>query len=160
MSTPTPTRITKLIAYLESEIQSALAEHIELQDPDDLFENNETELAKGWGLVVEGAENSERCHEAGAFYLRRRFTIIITQDLLSQGSDRKLRKAKRDQLLEYAVLLFKRFTGQYSITVDGTTLAFIFAFEGDSGVKEITVNDSRFAFMELSISAEYREPKT
>lgn len=156
----TPTRITKLLAYLDSELAACFPTHLELQDPDDLFENLDTELAAGWGVVVEGSRNTERCLDGQNFYLQRDLTIVLTRDLASQGSDRKLRKAKRDQLLEDVVLLYKRLTGQFSIEVDGVTLAFAFSFAGDSGVREISVRDGRYIFTEITVSAEYREPKT
>lgn len=162
MSQPAATRITHLLAFLDSELAAALPEHKELQDPDDLFENLDTELSRGWGVSVGGAENTERCMDGQAYYLRREFTIVLTRDIASQLSDRALRKRNRDRLLEDLTLVMKRFTGQYTVTLEGTTtvLAFDFKFVNDVGVKEIVVNDARYIFTELTVSAEYREPKT
>lgn len=160
MSDPAPSRISKIIDFYYSELRAALKEHKELLDADDLFENPPEILSKGWGFVIGEGENTERCLENGAYYYRRNFTIVLTRDYIALNAAPEHKLAKQKLLLEDANLALKRLARQNSL-VDGTTvLSFKADALRDSGPRPIVVNDTPYHFIELTVSAEYRELTT
>lgn len=157
MSDPVPSRISKIVDWLYDEIKAALPESLELLDPNDLFENPPNILARGWGVSIEQGENTERCLDDQSYYYRRLFTMVLSKDYVAMDSDPDTKRAKQKALLEDLNLLLKRLTGQNSIEDSTGTTSFIVRFEGDSGPRPITVNGQDFLFIELTVSAEYRE---
>lgn len=157
MSNPSPSKISRITDWLISECKACLKEHQELLDPDDLFENPAQMLAKGWGLVIGEAENTERCLGNQEYYYRRGFTFVLTRDAVALQSSPDLKREKAKLILEDLNLLLKRLAGSNSITVDNVTYSFAIKFERDSGPRNIVVNGESFNFIELTVSAEYRE---
>lgn len=160
MSEPVPTRISQLIDWIYGQLQTTFPEHLEILDTDELDENPATVLAKGFGVAVEAAENSERCLENTAYYYRRELTVILTRETLSLGSDSASRKKKLKLALEDLNLLLLALVGQRTVVSAGKVLAFDFKFVSDSGARFTVIKDIPHIFIELTVSAEYREPKT
>lgn len=158
MSDPTPSRISQIVDWLYTELAAAVPQAQQLLDPDDLFENPPELLARGWGISIGAAENSNRCLSNDAYYYRRDFTVVLTYSMVSLEGTPDLRKAKAKLALEDLNLVLKRLRGSNTIMDGTTTVAFSFSFQGDSGPKPIVVNGEAFVFIELTVSAEYREP--
>lgn len=160
MSKLAPTRISRILDHFYSEIRTVFPEHQELFDADDLFENPAEILAKGFGIVVGPGENTNRCLGNEEYYWLREFTLILTQDFLAIASDPLSKITKSKLALEWFHVLLNRLAGQNTIIVDGETQSFKVDVTRDSGPRTITVNDAQYLFIELTVTAEYREPKT
>lgn len=160
MSEPNRSRISKIIDWLYATVPSVLPEHIELLNPDDLFENPTEVLAKGWGISIGDGENTERCLGTEAYHWRREFTVIVTQDLLAIAGDQKSVRDKQKLALEWCHALLKMFTASASIADpdgSGDMISFKADVLRDSGPRQITVNDADYIFVELTLALEYRE---
>lgn len=163
MNGPSPSRISKIFDHYMKEIALALPEHSELMDTDEIDENPDAVLKAGYGVTVGSGENTEECMEATAYYYRREFTVILTRSVLATVGDTKTRKDQWKQSLEDLHQVLKRLTGQYSILdPDDPTkvLSFKSAYANDSGPRATVIRDMPYVFIELTVSAEYREPTT
>lgn len=160
----TPTRISKIYDFYMSELDAALPEHEELFDIDNLDENPAEVLARGYGMGIGDGENTDRCMEDGAYYYRRSFTIILTRDVTSLYADTATRKDIWKGILEDLHLVLKRLTGSHEIVenVSGRTsvISFKTEYADDSGPRSTVIEGQNYVFIELTVSAEYREPTT
>lgn len=152
------TRISLLLDYLEEILEEALPEHAQLLDPDDLTENPDATLKKGWGYSVGQAENSERELSGSVYWYRREFTIILTRSNLSLYSDGASKLQALKDILEDLNLVLQEMKGTRVVMAsDGSQTAFDFKFVRDSGPRATDLNDVPHLFIELTVSAEYRE---
>jgi hypothetical protein len=156
----TPSRISKIYDWFLSEVAAALPDHSELMDPDDLTENPDGLLAKGYGITIGAGQNTNRCIEANAYYYQRDFTIILTRDLVRLQADSDSRKEKWKNILEDLHLVLQRLTGSYSIVEGTSVISFKNEYSSDSGPRATVINGNDYVFIELTVTAEYRETKS
>lgn len=162
MNGPASTRISEIYDWLFEQIQLALPTHRELSDPDDLFESLDSDLAQGFGVTIGEGENTQLCIDARSYYYKRDFTVILTREVLTQNADAKSRRDKWKQALEDLHQVLARLTPNVSI-VDQTVSparvnSFKFLAVNDGGPRSTTIRDINYVFIELTVSAEYREP--
>lgn len=163
MSDPSPTRISKLLDWLYATLPTILTDHQELLDPDDLFENTPSQLERGWGISLGDGQNTNRDLCSTHYHWAREFTVVITHDLRSLGTDLTSRRSKQKAALEWTHKLLQLFGRTSSIVdpLDSTrTLSFKADVLRDSGPRQITINDTPYLFVEITISLEYRELTT
>lgn len=164
MSHPTPSRITAIFNHLRKIIGSSLECHTELFNSDEIDENPESQLAKGWGLVIGNGENTNLCISAQEYFHRRDFTIIIVREAIANEADKEGSQHKWLSVMEDLHLVMKGLTRETSF-VDTTVnppkaIAFKSAYTSDSGPRSTVMKGQNYVFIELSVTIEYREPIT
>lgn len=161
MSGPSPSRISKLYDAFLAAVAEALPCHVELLDANDLFENPAQILKQGFGLTIGDGENDDRCMESTAYYYKRDFTVVLVREVLALASDAESRKQKWKLALEDLHLVLKALTGLYAVVgADGQVLSWSVEYTKDSGPRDTQINDVPYVFIELTVSARYREPTT
>lgn len=157
MGSPAPSKISQIIDFLEEQLSEALPDHAQLLDPDDLENNPAESLKQGVSWGVDEAENSEREIPANSYWYRRNFTVVIVRSALSLYSDGATKKQAVKDILEDLNLVLLKLKGSRVVIVNGAQVAFDFKFVRDSGPRPIALNDVQHLFIELTVSAEYRE---
>ncbi len=155
-------RISKIDNWIYAAVAAALPNHVILNDTEDLEENFESQLNAGYGTTMGDGEPREREIQDGSYYQVREFTVIITRDYLAQQADGHSRRMKRQALMEDLHAVRLALIGNRVIKEEGTTrvLSFDLKFTGDSGPRDTVIGGKPFLFIEMKVSAEYREPKT
>jgi len=160
MGSPTPTLIGNIIDYIYTMLDTALpasSGYGILLDPDDLTNNPAEILKSGYGVSVEDAQNTEREITGGVYWYRRNFTIVLVRSVLSLYSDAATRKQGIKDVLEDLNLVLQQMKGTRVVTIANVQTAFDFKFVHDSGPRPTQIGDIPYFFIELTISAEYRQ---
>lgn len=160
MSLPDITKISKIYDHLLAQMASALPKHLELSDPEELDESLPAELAQGIGVSIGQGEHPERCLSDQEYFYQREFTLIVTRDVTHLMGDAKSRKERWKLILEDLHLVLQKLTGQHTIVNGTEVISFKMAYTRDSGPRATVINNVPYAFIELTVSAEYRERTT
>lgn len=151
-------KISYIFDRLITEMQDALKEHQELLDFEDLENNAPAILAKGFGIGVGAGRNTERCFDGLSYYYEREFVLIITRSALTTYADAQTRKDQIKTILEDLDLVMKGLTGDFTfVDTDGTEKSFNVKFANDGGPKSTVIVGEKYQFIELTVTAEYRE---
>lgn len=156
----TPSRISKIYDHFLEQLKLALPCHQELMDAEELDENPDDMLSKGYALAIGDGRNTDRCMESTAYYYERQFTVLLVRDVIAQQADKDLRKEKWKNALEDLHQVLKRLTGAHSIVDGSNVISFKVAYADDSGPRSTFIRDIPYVFIELTVTAEYREPTT
>lgn len=164
MSAEEPSKVTQIYDKLLALLAGALPCSVELQEPDDLDQNPPQQLAAGFGISFAEGENTDRCIDPCGYYQRRSFDLILTRSDEFVMGDTKTRTNNRKSLLEDTHKVIRALSGSHTLIGDvdpaGRTevLSFDVEYVSDGGPVNSLVQGANYLFIELSVTAEYREP--
>lgn len=164
MSHPTPSRITAIFNHLRKQVALALPCHEELIESDEIDENPDQMLKRGWGLNITDGENTNLCISSQEYYHRRSFVLLVTREVITNESDKEGRQSKWLGLMEDLHQVMKQLAKETSI-VDTTVTppkvnSFKSAYTNDSGPRATVIRGQKYVFIELTVTIDYREPTT
>lgn len=154
-------RVADILDFFYDQTKAALPDHQELLDTEDLNNNPEGITKQGYGITVASGEHPERDLCNNAYWYRRYFDVLITREVVSLYSDSATRKAAMKQILDDLHAVLNKWAGVNDlVTSTGQQKAFAFVVRKDPGPKPMIIGGKQHLYIEVTISAEYREPKT
>lgn len=154
-----PSKISLIYDELLSRAGTALPDHKQLRDVEDLANNPDHVLRAALGIQPGAGENTNRCLDTQRYYLQRDFELVITREMVQLPEDVDTMHSKWKAILEDLNTLLKAITGQITIGAQAE-VAFKCEYTGDQGPRTIQVGQLTYAFIELAITVEYHELTT
>ena len=157
------TKVSSIFDFIVEKAQAAFPEHAELRDCEDVSNNDDTVLRKGFGILPMDGENADRCLDNRRYYMKRNFELIFTREVLATVEDVAGRRVAYKDLLEDLDLLLQQLTP--NVTIPGATtadeqVAWDFKFLRDGGPRLISVSDKPYLFIEATLVVEYTQAIT
>jgi hypothetical protein len=149
------TQVTTVYNNLVTLVSTALASHKRLSNPYSVGMSVSTQMAKGYGVAIGTAENTNRVI-SGSATLRREFRIVLSLQCTARETDGSARGTVEKALMEDSITVIK------ALELDPSLLqsAMNSQYAGDTGIEFIegaTEGSSGFYKTEISVLVEYRE---
>lgn len=145
-------QITTVYTALVAKMVATYPQHLRLTDADDLENNDQARLRKGWGLRLAQGRNTRRviCPE---YHLERQAIVSLTREGPALNSDNATREAAKLALLEDLHLLIAQ--SVTDLTLDGAVINF--QFREDTGPEELLKDGRWYVAIEATFGVEYSQ---
>lgn len=149
------TSITAIYDQLHTKMGSLLPELKRLPFAYSLTENPDIMLKSGYAVTIGEGENTQR-QIGGNLSIRRNFKISICQAVTAIDSDSAKKAATEKSLFESQLAIINDLEKDPTLNQTATNSKYV----SDGGIGFIYGDNSKFLYIDTTISIEYMEPIT
>lgn len=147
-------KIGTILNTLIDTMQSALPDHAELTDFEDISNNDGAHLRRGFTARFADGFNTDRCITDQNYFLARNFDLVVSGEVLATELDAKSKRDCYIDVMENFHLLLKSVCQQFTIEPD---IAFKLKYVSDSGPILLYQDNEQYVYITAKLEAEYSE---
>ena len=146
-------KITDAVEALRSVVESTFAGRARLNLPYDLPANPDNQLKYGYGIKIDGGQNTAREFSCVSYSIKRTMTVILCQDAVAKESDPIRRDALEMGLFEDLALLIAAVVPD--VTLNGIVISCVYT--DDTGRQEVYTKEQPYIYLEATFDIDYQQ---